>query len=151
MIAGKLKDPQRRVRVAISDCKVSDYHRTLNEDHMDKILQAHQDGAIKLQQEVLIIMPNDDPNVPEKKYVIIDGQHRWKALKRAKREKHSNREPSVDPLTGEYRDPNVEYMNAIMLDKGTTLEEQRIAANLADHAVGTGLPFTDVDLVSRFI
>lgn len=143
----KLRDPQRRVKVNIFECKVSDYHRPLNDNHLSKILQMYYDGGIKLDQEPIIVMPKPfiEDDEPDKKYVIIDGQHRWKALRRV----HRKRQEDLSQGINEFSDQPTEYITAILLDKDTTLEEQRIVANLADQRVGSGMPFSDVDLVSH--
>jgi hypothetical protein len=146
-----LKDPKRRVQIPIHECKISDYSRPINDNHVEKILSAHQSGTFRLQCELIVVMPTMEDQDSPKRFVIIDGQHRWKALKKLNHEQQSghptkqNVRIDIDPMTGERQQSD--YINSILLDSKIGLEEQRIIANLGDRGIEPLLLFSDVDLV----
>jgi len=114
-------------------------------------MQAHVDFKIRLHHQVIIIMPDIEPS-SKYKYVIIDGQHRWKALKKLT---HKSNQSSLNNTTSGSQMPpenanELAYIEAILFDRNLTLEQQRTLANLADRTSGPSLPFSDVDLVSLY-
>jgi len=148
----QLKNPRLRTKVAVKDCKPATFQRAISEDHIQKLIQAHLDFKILLHRQVIIIMPNLDTNI-RAKYLILDGQHRWAALKKLANNKSQT--SSINSASGSHvpleNVNELAYIEAILFGRDLTLEQQRILANLADRISQLSLPFSDVDLVCEAV
>lgn len=134
-----------RARIKLNDCRRADFQRDLDNNHIEELMTAHIQGKFKLHRELIIVMPDLNH---QSKYVIIDGQHRWTALKKlASRQNGSGSQRNSGTPTSNERS-ELTSIDAVVLPREFSMEEQQIAANLGDRSNRPQLPFSNVDLVS---
>lgn len=131
-----MKEPNNRSKIQIKQCSPADSQRTINDPHVDKLVEAYKHHHFALFNEVLVVMKSPDNS---NSYLIFDGQHRWSAMNKVLNEKTSSQFQSPSS--------NNCLIEAIVFPSSLTFEEQRMISNGSDNQTTLHLPFSDVDLV----
>ena len=133
LLSGKI--PIRRI--PLSNLRSSTDQRPLKQDHIADLIKAHIGGSFALHHSTIYVINSSHSTIL---YDIIDGQHRWAALKRINERLPVNDQTSTAAL-------ELNSMDCIVVPSTFTIEQQRIVANITDGLTTVHLHFSNVDLV----
>lgn len=149
-----MQERTRQKKVHINFCVSADSQRSIDNDHVKYLAALHRSGRVKLNTQPIFVYPlpardnfdgsdfeefspAGDNQLDGQRFAILDGQHRWAALKSLSDEHYPSSE-------------NYRLMSVIVFDETITSEEQQYVKNFGDLNIGKKLEFNDVDLVSNF-